>query len=392
MRVAIVTECYVPEVNGVVYHIETLCKGLTEAGHQVLIVKPDFNVKRHVIKDNILYSPAVKLKNMYDYSISYPYSKTRLKLLKEWKPDIIHIHNEYSQGIFALYAGKKLGIPIVYTIHTMYYDYLHYFGILQNLKALKKAVHWGILKYTESSKAVICASTKMENFLKICNVTTPVYKIPNTCIAGDFAEETLDKNLMQKLREDYNIGPDYFNLCFCGRIAEEKNLMLMLEYWKKIGAEIPKSRLFIIGDGPLKTELELKAKELGIEESVIFTGKISHDLIKYYYHLCDAYLMTSLSENHSVSALEAVACGLPIIHIYDATNEEQYIEGLTGFAFTKLDELIKILHTVYEKNHNLPIGQRLKDKVTQSALNGDYKVMTKKIIDIYTQICNKNTK
>lgn len=166
MRIAIVTECYVPEVNGVVYHIETLSKGLREAGHQVLIVKPDFNVKRHIIKDNILYSPAVKLKNMYDYSISYPYSKTRLKLLKEWKPDIIHIHNEYSQGIFALYAGKKLGIPIVYTIHTMYYDYLHYFGILQNLKVLKKAVHWEIPNIRNLPKPLFVHPPKWKISLK----------------------------------------------------------------------------------------------------------------------------------------------------------------------------------------------------------------------------------
>ena len=390
MRIAIVTECYVPEVNGVVYHIETLRKGLIEAGHEVLIVKPDFNVKRHCIKNNILYSPAIRLKNMYDYSISYPYSKTRLNLLKEWKPDIIHIHNEYSQGIFALYAGRKLGIPIVYTIHTMYYDYLHYLGILKNLKTIKKAVNWGILKYTSAAKAVICASTKMENFLKMCKVSTPIYKIPNTCITSEFSEESLDNNLMQILRGDYDIKPTDFNICFCGRIATEKNLSVMLEYWKKIIKEIPRSRLFIIGDGPAKSELELQAKELEITESVIFTGKISHELIKYYYHLCDAYLMTSLSENHSVSALEAIACGLPIIHSYDKTNEDQYIEGSTGFAFRNLDELIQILHKVYEKNHNLPKGQRLKDQITKHAITGDYKAMTTKILDIYKQAISEN--
>ena len=80
---------------------------MLEAGHQVLIVKPDFKAKRHCLENDILYTPAVKLKNMYDYSVSYPYSQTRLKLLKEWNPDIIHIHTEFSEGIFALYAGKK---------------------------------------------------------------------------------------------------------------------------------------------------------------------------------------------------------------------------------------------------------------------------------------------
>jgi len=382
MRIAIVTECYVPEVNGIVYHIETLRKGLLEAGHQVLIVKPDFKAKRHCLENDILYTPAVKLKNMYDYSVSYPYSQTRLRLLKEWKPDIIHIHTEFSEGIFALYAGKKLHIPIVYTIHTMYYEYLHYLGIFQNLPVVKKAVNWGILKYTNASKAVICASTKMEDFLKQCNVTAPIYKIPNACIAGDFAESTLDEKVMQKLKIDYGIKPEDLNVCFCGRIAEEKNLSFMLDYWKKIIEEIPNARLFIIGDGPSKPDLEEKAKEIGLDKSVIFTGKIAHELIKYYYHLCDAYLMTSLSENHSVSALEAVACGLPIVHIYDKINEEQYVQGLTGFVFNEIDELIKILKDIYEKNRKAK-GNRLKDKIAAFAERSDYKAMTAEIVDVY---------
>ena len=84
MRIAIITECYLPEINGAVYHIEALRKGLIELGHDVLIVKPDANTKHHHITDGILYSPAVKLPHLYNYSVSYPHSRTRLKLLKEW--------------------------------------------------------------------------------------------------------------------------------------------------------------------------------------------------------------------------------------------------------------------------------------------------------------------
>lgn len=137
MRIAIIAEYYLPAINGVVYHMEALRTGLIEAGHEVLIVKPDFNTKHHHITDGILYSPAVKLPNLYDYCVSYPYSKSELKLLQEWKPDILHIHTEFSQGMFALYAARRLNIPIVYTCHTMYYDYMHYLGIFKNLKAAK---------------------------------------------------------------------------------------------------------------------------------------------------------------------------------------------------------------------------------------------------------------
>ena len=386
MRIAIITECYLPEINGAVYHIEALRKGLIELGHEVLIVKPDANTKHHHITDGILYSPAVKLPHLYNYSVSYPHSRTRLKLLKEWNPDIIHIHHEFSQGLFALYAGRKLNIPIVYTCHSMYCDYIHYFGALQNLKAVKDFIDHGILRYTNAAKAVICASTKLEDFLKQCKVTTPIYKIPNACITSDFAEETLNQDVVRNLKIQYNIKPEDFVACFCGRLAAEKNLSLTLEYWKDFAAGMPNAKLFIIGDGPAKAELEKQAKDYGIGNSVIFTGAVLHENIKYYYHLCDAYIMTSLSENHSVSALEAIACGMPVVHLYDKENEDQYIEGVTGFAFKDSAAFNKILHNLYEKKQSAKNSKALKEEISTAALQDNYQTMTQKIVEVYQQV------
>ncbi|AIW89288.1 MULTISPECIES: glycosyltransferase [unclassified Treponema] len=386
MRIAIIAEYYLPAINGVVYHMEALRTGLIEAGHEVLIVKPDFNTKHHHITDGILYSPAVKLPNLYDYCVSYPYSKSELKLLQEWKPDILHIHTEFSQGMFALYAARRLNIPIVYTCHTMYYDYMHYLGIFKNLKAAKNFINWSILKYTNAAKAVICASTKMEDFLKQCKVTTPIYKIPNACITSDFSEETLNQEVINNLKIQYAIKPEDFIACFCGRLASEKNLSLTLEYWKQFVDRMPNAKLFIIGNGPARAELEQQAQDYGLTHSVIFTGAIPHETVKYYYHLCDAYIMTSLSENHSVSALEAMACGLPVVHLYDKDNEDQYIEGLTGFAFKDSAAFVKILHDIYDKKQHAEGGETLKEEINSAMAQDNYQTMAQKIAEVYQRV------
>ena len=386
MRIAIIAEYYLPEINGVVYHMEALRKGLIEAGHEVLILKPDFKAKHYHITDGILYSPALKLPNLYDYSVSYPYSKIELKLLQEWKPDILHIHTEFSQGIFALYAARQLNVPIVYTCHTMYYDYMHYLGVFKNFKAAKSFINKSILKYTNAAKAVICASTKMEDFLKQCNVTTPIYKIPNACITTDFAEETLNQDQLHALKTQYNIKPNSFAACFCGRLAAEKNLSLTLDFWKDFTADMPNCKLFIIGDGPSKDELERKAKDYGLENSVVFTGKTPHETVKYYYHLCDTYIMTSLSENHSVSALEAIACGIPVVHLYDKENEDQYIEGVTGFAFKDSESFNKILHTIYDKKQRTGESKTLKEEINTAVAKDNYQTMAQKILAVYKHV------
>ena len=383
MKIAIIAEYYLPEINGVVYHMEALRKGLIEEGHEVLIVKPDFKTKHHHITDGILYNPALRLPNLYNYCFSYPYSKSELKLLQEWKPDILHIHTEFSQGMFALYAARRLNIPIVYTCHTMYYDYMHYLGIFKNLKAAKNFINWSILKYTNAAKAVICASTKMEDFLKQCKVTTPIYKIPNACITSDFSEETLNQEVINNLKIQYAIKPEDFIACFCGRLASEKNLSLTLEYWKQFVDRMPNAKLFIIGNGPAKAELEQQAQDYDLTHSVIFTGAVPHETVKYYYHLCDAYIMTSLSENHSVSALEATACGIPVVHLYDKENEDQYIEGLTGFAFKDSSTFNTVLHAIYEKKQEQGDGQSLKDAINTATAQYTYKQMAQKILDVY---------
>ena len=268
----------------------------------------------------------------------------------------------------------------------MYYDYIHYFGALQNFQAVKDFIDHGILRYTNAAKAVICASTKLEDFLKQCKVTTPIYKIPNACITTDFAEETLNQDVVHNLKIQYNIKPDDFIACFCGRLAAEKNLSLTLEYWKNFTADMSNAKLFIIGNGPAKAELEQQAKDYGLTNSVIFTGAVLHENIKYYYHLCDAYIMTSLSENHSVSALEAIACGIPVVHLYDKENEDQYIEGVTGFAFKDAGEFNKILHDIYNRKQRAKDDKALKEEISAAAIKDNYQTMTKKIVDVYRQV------
>lgn len=386
MRIAIFTETYIPEVNGVVYHIETLRRGLLELGHEVLVVRPDYTADKVYIENGVLYSPAKKIKQIYNYSFAYPWSKKRLEVLAEWAPDILHIQHEFSMGLFALYASRKLKIPVVYTCHTMYYDYAYYFGFLKDTVLVKALINAWIRKFAHKAKAVTCASTKMENFLHNCGVKKSIYKIPNTCVTSDFAISRLDKETFLNLKSKYAVNAEDMNICFCGRLAEEKNLLLSLDYVYKIKYLFPMLRFFIIGDGPDKQKLVKKIKELGLEHTVILCGKVEHALLKYYYHLCDAYFMTSLSENHSISALEAMACGLTVIHLFDKNNEEHYIEGLTGFSFNNVDELKEISQKVYNLNRPKDGSKTLKSKIIDASYKIDYKLSSEKTVNVYKNV------
>ena len=126
MRIAIFAETYVPFINGVVTHVKVLKDGLTRLGHEVLIVTADPEARKHYIKDGVLYCPAHTMKRLYGFGMASPVSRKRMQLLKAFQPDVLHVQQEFGIGLFGVEAAKKLHKPLVYTLHTMYDEYLFY--------------------------------------------------------------------------------------------------------------------------------------------------------------------------------------------------------------------------------------------------------------------------
>ena len=124
MRIALFTETYLPYISGVVTHIKLLKEGLEKLGHQVLVVTADAQARHHYVKDGVLYCPAKTIKRIYNSGLAAPYSHRRVKLIRDFHPDIIHIHTEFGVGLSALHIAKALRVPVVYTLHTMYDEYI----------------------------------------------------------------------------------------------------------------------------------------------------------------------------------------------------------------------------------------------------------------------------
>ena len=125
MKIALFAETYLPFINGVVTHISILRDGLIKLGHEVLVVAADPKAKHHYIEDGVLHCPAHKSrsKRFYGYGLANPISRTRLKILKEFDPDILHIHQEFGLGLFAAKAADRLGnrgavaLPVFDAVH-----------------------------------------------------------------------------------------------------------------------------------------------------------------------------------------------------------------------------------------------------------------------------------
>lgn len=339
MRVAIFTEAYLPSVNGVVTHVKTLKEGLEQLGHKVLIVTADSRVKKHTTNNDIMYCPAIKLKKIYNYDVASPISIERLKLIKEFNPDIIHIHNEFGIGFSGMMFSKMLKIPLVYTMHTMYDDYVYYIANRHFCKFVTNATHKYAKYLASAASALTGPSKKIEEYFKKCGVKKPVSVIPNSVEVSTFCRDSIDKEKIDEIRKKYGFSSDELIFCFCGRMGQEKNIDLLLRLWAEKVKPDDGMKLLLLGGGPQLEEYEALANTLGLGDLVKFTGRIEHADIPPYYAACDIYTTASLTECHSISMMEGMSTGMPVLSIRDELNSDQIVEGVSGYFFDGADDM-----------------------------------------------------
>ena len=328
MRIAIFTETYLPQINGVVTHIKILKEGLEALGHTVLIVTADSKAHTHYLKDNVLHCPAHNLKRIYNLDLASPVSRTRLKYLREFRPDIIHVHNEFSIGLSGMAIAKILKVPLVYTLHTMYDDYIYYIAPKPLIPLTKKLSHRYFRMFPQNAAVVTGPSKKCQEYTYEIGSDKKVEVIPNPVELDAFAPQTSTPQQRAQIREQYHIPQDATVACFVGRLGREKSVDVLLRFWAQEMKPQDNMRLLIIGDGPEKEPLEQLAQQLGITDTVIFTGKVLHPDLPPYIHTCDIYVTASLSDTNSISMLEGMAGGLPVLQLYDELNADQVTDGV----------------------------------------------------------------
>jgi 1,2-diacylglycerol 3-alpha-glucosyltransferase len=386
MKIALFTETYLPVINGVVTHVKALKEGLEELGHKVLIVTADSSVKKHEISGDVMYCPAVRLKKIYNYDISSPLSAERLRHIKEFAPDIIHIHNEFGIGMSGILIAKVLKIPLIYTLHTMYDDYIYYVANKRFCRFITKLTHKYALALANQVGALIGPSKKVEEFFKKCGVKKTVNVIPNPVETDIFNPYLLTAEVRREYRDKFGYGDDDTVFCFCGRLGKEKNISWLLEEWARYVKPDDKLKLLIIGDGPFYAQFADEIKTLGIADACTLVGRVEHDVLPPYYAACDAYITASLSDTNSISMLEAMAMKLPVLHIRDELNAGQVVDGVNGFSYNNGAEMYELLVKLRDmpRTELHKLGESTRSSVLRSNAS-----MTESLLGIYESVIRR---
>lgn len=384
MRIALFSETYVPEVNGVVAHVKVLKEGLEQLGHQVLVVTTDAKAHKHYVSKGVLYCPGKKIKKVYGYGAALPMNTKRYKYLKQFNPDVIHIHTEFGIGLFGLLAAKLLKKPVVYTLHTIYDEYLYYL-VPKALTKVGKEVFYRYIRYIANNADVIIGpSKKSEAFLKRAGVNKKLEIIANGVDIQKFSPYNVSQIDRDKLRDAYQIPRDCMLACTITRLGKEKSIDVLLQYSKDYIEKNDNFYIIIVGDGPAKKDLEKLAVELGIANRVVFTGKVLNQHIISYYGASDVFITASLTEINSISMLEAMAMGLPVLQRYDEINKDQVVEGVNGYTFTNSASMAAKLNELANMNNSQML--ELKHSVRESVVNKGLKDVAENVLKQYQRV------
>lgn len=383
MRIGIFTDAYTPYVNGVTTSVLMLKKGLENKGHKVYIITVNPNNMRFSLDSTgtVLRIPGIPI-GIYDYRLTGVYPLKATKQIKKWHLDVIHSQTEFGVGTFARIISKQFNIPLVHTYHTMYEDYVHYVTHGYFDKPSKKIVEYLTLFYCDKTITELIVPTKKawELFKEKYMVDRNVHIVPTGIDTDRFKPENNKKINIEKERKKLGINKDDFVISFIGRIAEEKNIVFLLDNMESIIEKCPKAKLLIVGDGPDLENYKKYSEEKNIEKNVVFAGKVPWIDIPKYYLISDIFTTASKSETQGLTVIEAMAASLPVVCINDESFNTTVIDNLNGKIFEDEKQYVDSIIALYNDKKLL---NRLKKGATNTAEMHTVKYFAERVLDVY---------
>ncbi|MCS6985431.1 MAG: glycosyltransferase [Leptospiraceae bacterium] len=356
LRVMMFSDSYLPKIDGVGISTDRFCRILAKKGHEFLICAPLYEKDNHMGNDKNIRVERfgnVSLPSYPDVKIVLPARKKLDRLVKEFRPHLIHFHTPGILGQFGIAVSQKHKIPLIGTYHTMMNELGTYLSPIRLLrldrllsrfmknKGVRKAVKDAerkreksftnrlIFRITnrvyEKGQVIITPTELVKKELELFGVMTPIVIISNG----------MDLSLFKGKAKKKPHSPP--RLLHVGRLAHEKNCDVVLRAFARIHEKIPGATLTFTGDGPSRESLEKEARELGLQNQVSFTGFIPHEKLPEIYAAHDLFVTASTMETQGLVVLEALAMGLPAVGVDAYALPEVIQNGLNGYIVHPFD-------------------------------------------------------
>ena len=326
LRIAVVTETYPPEVNGVAMTLARLVDGLQVRNHQIQLIRP----RQH--SDDQPHPTAtfsehlqrgIALPRYEGLKMGLPAKSALTRLWTRQRPDVVQIATEGPLGWSALAAANKLQLPVASDFHTNFHSYSNHYG----LGLLRRAIVAYLRKFHNKAAVTLVPTEGIRRELL-------VHGYENLEIIGRGVDTQLfhPGRRDAALRAQWGIGENETAVLYVGRLAAEKNLALVFRAFDAMRAAHPAVRLVLVGDGPERAVWQAKRPD------AVFCGTRIGEALAAHYASADVFLFPSLTETWGNVTIEAMASGLAVVAYDCAAAEEVIRHGENGLKAAPEDE------------------------------------------------------
>lgn len=322
LEIALVSETFPPEVNGVAMTVGRLVSGLRERGHAVEVIRPR-QTRDDLGGDQELTVAALPLPGYYGLRFGLPAGRQLVRRWRLRRPDVVHVVTEGPLGWSAVSAARRLGIPVTSGFHTNFDRYSAHYGV-------------GWLRPAVAA------------YLRTIHRRTLLTMVPTASLAAELAGggiagvrvvgRGVDTELYDparrsiSLRASWGVSPSQPACLYVGRLAPEKNPELVLAAFAAIQQRHPGARLIWVGDGPAADGLASRHPEHH------FAGMRTGVDLATHYASADLFLFPSLTETYGNVVAEAMASGLPVVAYRSAAAAELIVHRYNGVVASPGDE------------------------------------------------------
>jgi len=322
LRLAVVSETYPPEINGVALSLHRFVEGLRKRHHDIQLIRP-----RQVAAEQPangqgfaeVLTGGVPIPRYPNLKMGLPAKRA---LIKQWtlrRPDIVHIVTEGPLGWSALQAALKLKIPVCSDFRTNFHTYSLHYGI----GWLKKPIVDYLRKFHNHTLLTMVPTEHMRTELAACG-----FRNLRVVARGVDTQLFNPGRRSEALRREWNVTSETPVVLHVGRLAAEKNLAALTDAFIAIRQRQPRARLVLVGDGPERKALRSRLPD------AIFAGTRRGEDLAVHYASGDLFLFPSMTETFGNVTLEAMASGLPLA-AYDYAAAAQHVRhGTNGLLAT----------------------------------------------------------
>ncbi|MGH8507109.1 MAG: glycosyltransferase [Gammaproteobacteria bacterium] len=331
MRIAIFTDTFLPQINGVVRSIVTTANQLVERGHAVAVFTMDIGKLANGDATSDLDAripvypfPSVAFPGFAHIQARVPSLVGPLKAVRRFQADVIHLHTIFTMGLESVWVAKLLKCPLVGSHHGFLAEYLDNFGL--DFALAKDLTRRYLAFYYNRCNAVITPAEALKNELLGHKMRRPVHVVSNPISLKCFSASASKPELKGRFGMTRPIA------VHVGRLVRQKSVDVLLEAFHHLRQNGVDAHLLVIGDGQDRFRLEALGRALGLSDHVTWTGILTGRDLVDHIAAADVFASASTTEVQPLVFLEAMALGLPAVGVNAGGVPEILRQGGNGFV------------------------------------------------------------